>query len=209
MKKTLLGPAPDMILWWNFPFWKTEVKDKFQTVSFPHPPVKGCSKNRKTNQIRKSKLLSKSDPGNHKHLNCIIICGVGSPGLLKHVNIWQKVMVTCVIKRYKDVFKGKGQTNGVLGSLCVGSNQTLEESAWLLYLCCPGVSYFLIQADVQVIARLICQEEADGNCFSSCCQANVDFQFCLEDAQFPQPTSIAHYHAPHRFFNLTQLQYQV
>ena len=71
-----------------------------------------------------------------------------------------------------------------------------------LYLSCPGVCHFFVQADVQVVARLIGQEEANGNCLPSRGQANVDLQLGLEDAELPQATPIAHHHAPHGFFDL-------
>lgn len=84
--------------------------------------------------------------------------------------------------RSNDGVCGFGSAVTRISGFSVGPNQNFEGPAWLLYLCCPGVSHFLVQADIQVIARLVCQEEADGNCFPSWCQANVDFQFCLEDA---------------------------
>lgn len=71
-----------------------------------------------------------------------------------------------------------------------------------LYLSCSGVCHFFVQADVQIVARLIGQEETNGNCLPSRCQTNVDLQLGLEDAQFPQATPVAHHHAPHRFFDL-------
>lgn len=70
------------------------------------------------------------------------------------------------------------------------------------YLRCSGVGHFLVQADVQIVAGLIGQEETNGNGLPRGCQTDVDLQLGLEDAELPKATPVAHHHAPHGLFNL-------
>lgn len=69
-----------------------------------------------------------------------------------------------------------------------------------------GVCDLLVQADVQVVATLIGQEEADGDLFASGCQSDVDLELSLKHAELPQTTAVAHDHGAHRFLNLMRTQ---
>lgn len=74
------------------------------------------------------------------------------------------------------------------------------------HLSCTGVSDFLVQADVQVVATLVGQEEADGDLFASGRQSDIDLQLCLKHTELPQATAVAHDHGAHRFLNLIRTQ---
>lgn len=74
------------------------------------------------------------------------------------------------------------------------------------HLSCTGVCDLLVQADVQVVATLIGQEEADGDLFASGCQSDVNLQLGLEHTELPETTPIAHDHGAHRFLNLMRTQ---
>lgn len=65
-----------------------------------------------------------------------------------------------------------------------------------------GISDLLVQADVQVVPRFIGEEESDGDLLSSWCQADVNFQFSLQDSQLPQTAAVTHHHGAHRLLNL-------
>lgn len=73
------------------------------------------------------------------------------------------------------------------------------------YISRSGVSDFLVEADVQVVARLIGDEQADGNSPASGGLADVDLDLSLQHAEFPQPAAIAHNHGTHGLFNLPQI----
>lgn len=66
----------------------------------------------------------------------------------------------------------------------------------------PGISDLLVQADVQVVAGFISEEEADGDLLSRWSQSDVNFQLSLQDTQLPQTAAITHHHGAHGFFNL-------
>lgn len=70
------------------------------------------------------------------------------------------------------------------------------------YLCCSGVCHLFVQADVQIVAWLVGQEEPNGNRLPSWSQTDVDLQLSLEHAELPQATPVAHHHAPHRLLDL-------
>lgn len=65
-----------------------------------------------------------------------------------------------------------------------------------------GVPHFLVEADVQVVARLVGQEEADGDGHGGGRQADVDLHLCLQDPQLPEAAAIAHHHGPDRLLDL-------
>ena len=65
-----------------------------------------------------------------------------------------------------------------------------------------GVSDLLVEADVQIVARFISEEETDGNLLSCRSQADVNFQFSLQDTQLPQTAAITHHHGAHRLLDL-------
>lgn len=64
------------------------------------------------------------------------------------------------------------------------------------------ISDLLVQADVQVVARLIGEEEADWDLLSCWSQADVDLQLGLQDAQLPQAAAVTHHHGAHRLLDL-------
>lgn len=70
------------------------------------------------------------------------------------------------------------------------------------YLPCPGVRHLFVQADVQIIARLVGQEEPNRNRLPRRRQPNVDLQLGLEDAELPEAAPVAHHHAPHGLLDL-------
>ena len=65
-----------------------------------------------------------------------------------------------------------------------------------------GVGDLFVQADVQVVARLVGEEEADGDLLAGGRQADVDLQLGLQDAELPQPAAVAHHHGAHRLLDL-------
>lgn len=92
----------------------------------------------------------------------------------------------------------------VPGVMCPPPNTlcTKQRSHVAPYLPCPGIRHLFVQADVQVVARLVGQEETNGDGLSCRCQPNVDLQLGLEDAELPQAAPVAHHHAPHGFLDL-------
>lgn len=72
------------------------------------------------------------------------------------------------------------------------------------YISRSGVSHFFVEADVQVVARLIGDEQADGNSAAGGGLAYVDLDFSLQHAEFPQPAAVAHNHGAHGLLDLPQ-----
>lgn len=70
------------------------------------------------------------------------------------------------------------------------------------HLAWTWVSDLLVEADVQVIARLISEKEADRNGLPGWCQADVDLQFGLQDPELPETAAIAHHHGTNWLLNL-------
>lgn len=66
-----------------------------------------------------------------------------------------------------------------------------------------GISDLLVQTDIQVVAWLVGEEEADWDLLAGRSQADVDFQLGLQDPQLPQTAAVAHHHGAHRLLNLT------
>lgn len=73
------------------------------------------------------------------------------------------------------------------------------------YISRSGVGDFFVEADVQVVARLIGDEQADGNSIASGGLADVDLDLSLQHTEFPQPTAIAHNHGTHGLLDLPQM----
>lgn len=65
-----------------------------------------------------------------------------------------------------------------------------------------GVPHFLVEADVQVVAGLVGQEEADGDGRGGGRQADVDLHLGLQDPQLPEAAAVAHHHGPYRLLDL-------
>lgn len=65
-----------------------------------------------------------------------------------------------------------------------------------------GVPHFLVEADVQVVAGLVGQEEADGDGHGGGRQADVDLHLSLQDPQLPEAAAVAHHHGPYRLLDL-------
>ena len=79
------------------------------------------------------------------------------------------------------------------------------------YVSRSGVGHFFVEADVQIVAWLIGDEQADGNSTVSSGLADVDLDLSLEHSEFPQPAAVAHDHGAYRLLDLcgtTAIQFQ-
>jgi len=81
---------------------------------------------------------------------------------------------------------------------------TPECQSAVSHLAGGGLGDLLVEADVQVVARLVGEEEADGDLVSGGRQADVDLQLGLQDTQLPQPAAVAHHHGAHRLLDLQE-----
>lgn len=75
---------------------------------------------------------------------------------------------------------------------------------WLArpYVSRSGVCHFFVEADVQVVAGLVGDEEADGDGAVRGCLPDVYLNLGLQHAEFPQPAAITHDHGTHRLLDL-------
>lgn len=70
------------------------------------------------------------------------------------------------------------------------------------YISGSRVGHFFVDADVQVVARLIGDEQADGDSAACGRLADVDLDLCLQHTELPQPAAVAHDHGSHRLLDL-------
>lgn len=65
-----------------------------------------------------------------------------------------------------------------------------------------GISDLLVQADVQIVARFIGEEEADRDLLARWSQADVNLQLSLQHTQLPQTAAVTHHHGTHGLLDL-------
>lgn len=80
----------------------------------------------------------------------------------------------------------------------------LGSGPWLAhpYVSGSGVRHFFVEADVQVVAGLVGDEETDGDGAIRGCLTNVDLNLRLQNSELPQAAAVAHDHGAHRLLDL-------
>lgn len=73
----------------------------------------------------------------------------------------------------------------------------------LLYLTRRLVRHLLVQGDVEVVAVLVGEEQADGDGLAVRCEPDVDLELSLKHSELPQTPAVTHHHGADRFLNLT------